>query len=79
MAEICQRVLDGFGMPVEWALSIVVPIVKRKGDIRNCSCYRVVKLFEHEMKMLERVFEKRLSRIVSLDKMKFGRMHERNN
>ena len=32
MAEICQRVLD------EWALSIVVPIFKGKGDIRNCSC-----------------------------------------
>ena len=23
MIEICQRVLDGFGMPVEWVLSIV--------------------------------------------------------
>ena len=27
MAEICQKILDGFGMPVEWALSIVVPII----------------------------------------------------
>ena len=26
MAEICQRVLDGFGMQFEWALSMVVPI-----------------------------------------------------
>ena len=39
MAEICQRVLDGFGMPVEWALSIVVSIFMGKGDIRKCSCY----------------------------------------
>ena len=31
--------VDGFGMPVEWALSIVVPIFKWKGNIRNCSCY----------------------------------------
>ena len=38
MAEVCQNVLDGFGMPVEWALCIVVPIFKGKGDIRNCSC-----------------------------------------
>ena len=29
--EICQRLLDGFGMSVEWALSIVIPIVKGKG------------------------------------------------
>ena len=28
IAEIYQRVPDGFGMPVEWALSIVVAIVK---------------------------------------------------
>ena len=29
------------------ALSIVVPIIKGKGDIMNSSCYRAVKLFEH--------------------------------
>ena len=28
MADICQRVLDGFEMPAEWALSIVVQIFK---------------------------------------------------
>ena len=38
-AEIYQRVLDVFEMPVEWALCIVVPIFKGKGDIRNCSCH----------------------------------------
>ena len=39
MAEICQRVLDGFGIPVEWAISIVVQIFEGKDDIRNCICY----------------------------------------
>ena len=72
MAEIYQIVLDGFGMPSEWSLSIVVPIFKGKGDIRNCSCYGVVKLLEHGMK----VVEKRLNRIVSVDVMQFGFMHE---
>ena len=33
--ELCQRVLDGFGMPVEWALSMVVPFFIGKDDIRN--------------------------------------------
>ena len=46
-------------MPVEWALNIVVPIFNGKGDIRNCSCYRAVKLLEHGMKVVERVFKKR--------------------
>ena len=30
MDKICQKVLDGFGMPAEWALSTVVPIFKGK-------------------------------------------------
>ena len=54
MSEICQKVLDGFGVPDEWALSIVVPIFKGKGDIRNCSCYRAVKLLEYGVKVVER-------------------------
>ena len=37
----------GFGMPVEWVLSIVAPIFMGKDDIRNCSCNRAVKLLEH--------------------------------
>ena len=48
----------GFGMPAEWALSIVAPIIKWKGDVRNCSHNRAVKLFEHGMKVLERVLKK---------------------
>ena len=55
MAEIYQNIQDRFGMPAEWALSIVVPIFKGKGDIRNCSCHRAVRLHEHEMKVVETV------------------------
>ena len=39
LAEICLKVLDRFGMPAEWALSVVVQIFNGNGDIRNCSCY----------------------------------------
>ena len=64
-------------MPVEWALSIVVPIFKGKGDIRNCCCYRAVKFLEHDMKVMKRVLEKRLHRIVPVDEMQFDFMPER--
>ena len=77
MAEICQMVLDGFGMPVEWALRIVVSIFNGRGDIRNCSCYRALKLLVHSMKVAERVLEKRLHQIVSVDEMQFGFMPDR--
>ena len=33
-------------MPVKWALSIVVPIFKGKGDIWNCICHTAVTLLE---------------------------------
>ena len=74
MAEICQRVIDGFRMPVECTQSIVIPIFKGKGDIRNCSCYRAVKLLENGMKVVEIVLDKRLCRIVSVDEMQFAFM-----
>ena len=64
-------------MPAEWFLTIAVPIFKGKGDIRNCSCHRAVTLLEHGMKVVERVLLKRLHRIVSVDKMQFGFMPER--
>ena len=64
-------------MLVEWALSIVVPIFKGKGDIRNCSCYGDVKLLEHGMKVMERLLEKRLHIIVTVEEMQFGFMPER--
>ena len=44
-------------MPVEWALRIVVPIFKGKGDITNCSFYRAVKLLEHGIKVVEMVLK----------------------
>ena len=77
MAEIRQKVLFGFGMPAEWALSIVVPIFKGKGDFQNISCYGSERLLEHGMKVVKRVSEKRLCRIVTVDEMKFGFMPER--
>ena len=59
---MCQRIQDGFGMPAEWALRIMVPIFKGKGDIRNCSWH------EGGGKGVR----KRLCRIVSVDEMQFG-------
>ena len=55
----------------------MVQIFKGKGDIRNCSCNRAMKLLEHGMKVVERVLEKRLHRIVSVDEMQLGFMPER--
>ena len=59
MVELCQGVLDGRGMPDDWALSVVVPIFKGKGDA---------------MKVVEKVLERRLRCMVKVDEMQFGFM-----
>ena len=74
MMELCQRLLDGRGIPNEWKTSIVVPIFKGKGDVMSCGSYRGVKLLEHAMKIVERVLEKRIREIVNLNAMQCGFM-----
>ena len=36
MMELCQRVLDGRGMPDEWKTSVIVPIFEGKSDVMSC-------------------------------------------
>ena len=74
MVKLCQRVVDGRGMPDEWQTSELVPIFKGKGDVRNNNTYREVKLLEHAMKIVERVLEGRIRELVNIDSMQFGFM-----
>ena len=39
MMEVCQRVLDGKGIPDEWNTSVVILIFKGKGDVMSCGVY----------------------------------------
>ena len=76
MVELCQGVLDGRGMPDDWALSVVITIFKGKGDAMNGMAYRGLKLLEHALKTVEKVLERRLRRIVKMDEIQFGFMQE---
>ena len=77
MKKLCQRVLDGEGMPEEWVTSVVIPIFKGKGYVIDCGAYRGVKLLEHAMKIVERVLENRIRELVMTDEMQFGFMPEK--
>ena len=72
MVELCQSLLDG--MPDEWALSVVVPIFRGKGDAMSCGAYRGVKLLEHAMKIVEKVLQSRMRCMVKVDEMQLGFM-----
>ena len=74
MKKLCQKVLDGEGMPEEWKTSVVVPIFKGKGDVMDCGAYRGVRLLEHAMKIVERVLESGIRELLMIDEMQFGFM-----
>ena len=65
--QLCQRILDGKGIPDEWKTSVLVPIFMGKGDVINCGSYREVKLLEHGMKIAEIVLERRIRALVDFD------------
>ena len=44
--EHCRRILDGKGMPADWASSVVIPMFIGKGEIVNCGMYMGVKLLK---------------------------------
>ena len=74
MAELCQRMLDGKGMPDERQTSVLVPILKRKGGVRNCNTYRGVKVLDHTNKIFERVLKRRIRELINIDSMLFSFM-----
>ena len=71
LMELCHRILDEKGLPEDWAISVVIPMFKGKGDTINCGMHRGVKLIQHAMKIVEKILEKRL-RTIAIDDMQFG-------
>ena len=61
-------------MPDQCQTSVLVPIFKEKGDIRNCYSYRGVKLLEQAMKIVERGLERRIRELVNIDSVQFDFM-----
>ena len=76
--QIANEILNGINMLHDWRISTVVPIYKKKGSVMDCASYRGVKLLEHGMKVVERLLEKRLRRLVKFDQMQFGFMPSRS-
>ena len=61
-------------IPEDWKSSAVLPIYKGKGDPMECGSYRGIKLLEHAMKVVERIFEDRIRQQIDIDDMQFGFM-----
>jgi len=61
-------------MPEDWKSSVILPTYKGKGDPVECGSYRGIKLLEHAMKVVERIFEHRTRQQIEVDGMQFGFM-----
>ena len=59
LMQKAQDMLEGSQMPNSWRKSTLVPIFKGKGSPLDCSNYRGVKLLEHGMKIVEKIWEQK--------------------
>ena len=76
--EVIGAVWEDETMPDDWSRSEIIPIFKQKGDPMECGNYRGIKLLEHGMKILEKIIESRLRKLVEIDEMQFGFMPGRS-
>jgi len=53
---------------------MVLPIYKRKGHPMECGSYKGIKLLEHAMKVVEKIFKHRIWQQIDIDDMQFGFM-----
>ena len=62
LMEPYQRILDGKGMPADWAMSTAILVSKGKGDIIDCGVYCGIKQIEHITKVVEKALEKEIDK-----------------
>ena len=74
LKDLFNIIMSEGAIPEDWNKSVLVPVFKGKGDPLDCGSYRAVKLLEHAMKVMERVLEQRIRRLVNINSMQFGFM-----
>jgi hypothetical protein len=74
VTDLCNAIVKEGKIPEDWNMSWMVNVYKGKGDAMECGSYRGIKLLDHVMKVLERVIEGRVRKIVKIDDMQFGFM-----
>ena len=72
LCGVANGLLMGESMPESWKRSMVVPLYKGKGNVLECGNYCTIKLLKHGMKVVERVFEKKLRKMVEIREEQYG-------
>ena len=72
--DLCNGIVKEGSIPEDWKSSVVLPVYKGKGDPMECGSYKGIKLLEHAMKVVERIFVYRIRQQIEIDDMQFGFM-----
>jgi len=72
--DLCNGIVKEGSIPQDWKSSVVLPVYKGKGDPMECGSYRGIKLLEHAMKVVVRIFEHRIRQQTEIDNRQFGFM-----
>jgi len=75
--DLCNGIVKEDCTPKKWKSSVVLPIYKGKGDPMEYGSYRGIKLLEHAMKVVERIFKHRIRQQINTHDMQFGFMKGR--
>ena len=67
--DLCNGIVKEGSIPEDWKSSVLLPLYKGKGDPMECGSYRGIKLLEHAMKVVERIFEHRIRQQIEIDHM----------
>jgi len=60
LLDLCNGVVREGHIPEDWKSIVILPIYKGEGDRMECGSCRGIKLLEHAMKVVERIFESRI-------------------
>ena len=74
VTQLMNSIIKEDYIPNDWNTSFIVNLYKGKGDALERGNYRGLKLLDQVMKVIERVMEKCIRSIVSIDEMQFGFM-----
>ena len=76
LTSLCSLIVAEGRIPDDWRSSTLLPVFKGKGDPMECGSYRVIKLLEHAMKAIERVFKRRIREKVKISSLDLCRGKE---
>ena len=59
-------------IPADWKKSWMISVYTGKGDALECGSFRRIKLLDQVIKNFERVLERKMRNLISVDDIQFG-------